>query len=119
MIDSVEELQAALDDPEVLVLDDPETFFKRLMETGGPAAMLLAIIKLRSKIEPLVAKQGLAWEDVLPALEMVGSVEELQAALDDPEVLVQTLLLNTDLPGMVQSEEYGTEILPAEFVKGV
>ena len=89
------ELQAAL--------DDPEAFVQKLLEMVGPAVIKLAIMKLRAKIEPLAAEQGLAWEDVLPVLETVDSVEELRVALDDPEGLVQTLLSGTDPPGVVPS----------------
>ena len=34
---------------------------------------------------------GLIWEDVLPALELVDTPEELQAAFDDPEGFLRNL----------------------------
>jgi hypothetical protein len=34
----------------------------------------------------------LAWADVLPALELVDSVDEIQAAVDDPDSFVQRLM---------------------------
>ena len=52
---------------------------------------MLLIAKLRPKLEPVVEKQGLEWGDVVPALELVDSVEELEAAIADPEAFLQSL----------------------------
>ena len=79
-VDSVEELQAAA--------EDPEGFLLRIADAATPAAKALAIAKLRPKLEPLAKKRGLTWEDLLPVLELVDSVEELQAAVNDPEAFL-------------------------------
>ncbi len=57
----------------------------------GHAGKKWAIAKLRPKMEPSLKKQGLLWEDVLPALELVDSVEELQAAAEDPEGFLKSM----------------------------
>eukprot|EP01050_Picozoa_sp_SAG11_P045012 SAG11_NODE_22201_length_410_cov_0.868167_1_plen_78_part_00 len=41
--------------------------------------MLLA--KLRPKLEPILKAKGLAWEDVLPALQLIDTLEEIKAAV--------------------------------------
>jgi hypothetical protein len=63
-----------------------------MMEAGGPVAIKVAIAKLRAKLEPLVEEQGVAWEDALPVLETVDSLEDLQGALEAPEVFLQQLM---------------------------
>ena len=40
----------------------------------------------------MLAKQGLAWEGVIPALEMVDSLEELEKLADQPEAFLERLL---------------------------
>ena len=85
MISTTTEVQAAL--------DDPEAFAKQLLAATGPAAIKLVVGKLRPKLEPLVVqRQGLAWEDVAPALELIDKVSELEAALDDPDAFLARLL---------------------------
>ena len=84
LVDSMEELQAAL--------SDPEGFLQRLMSTMGPAAMAAAIAKLRPHIEAKVNAHGLTWDDVLPAIELIDSVDEILAAIDDAEAFLSRLL---------------------------
>eukprot|EP01045_Picozoa_sp_COSAG04_P011113 COSAG04_NODE_707_length_10916_cov_5.167052_2_plen_767_part_00 len=74
------------------MLEDPEAFLQTLVASAGPYAKRLALSKLRPAIEPHLAKQGLQWEDVLPAIDMISSIEELQAALDDPDAFFASLL---------------------------
>merc|ERR1719316_2556412 len=57
----------------------------------GPAAKKLLIAKLRPKLEPHLERQGLEWCDVVPALELVDSAEELEAAIADPEGFFKSL----------------------------
>merc|ERR1719409_1501404 len=76
LVDSVEELMAAAEDPMGLL--------EQMAKSLGPAGAKLALAKLRPKMEPILTKQGLTWEDVLPALESVDSAEELVAAAEDP-----------------------------------
>ena len=61
-------------------LGDPEGFLEKLMEKGGPIAKKLLIAKIRPKAEPKLKRKGLVWEDVVPVLELVDSMEELQEA---------------------------------------
>ena len=83
-MDSIDELQAAV--------EEPESFLRSVAGAAGPAAKKMAIGKLRSKLEPIVTQQGLAWEDAVPALDLVDSVEELQAAIGDPEGFMQSVM---------------------------
>ena len=69
-------------------------FLQRLMSTMGPAAMAAAIAKLRPHIEAKVNAHGLTWDDVLPAIELIDSVDEILAAIDDAEAFLSRLLAN-------------------------
>eukprot|EP01046_Picozoa_sp_COSAG06_P078931 COSAG06_NODE_26456_length_614_cov_1.184466_1_plen_178_part_10 len=80
LVDTIEELEAAL--------SDPEAFLQSLESAAGPAAKRLVLSKLRPKLEPRVTKHGLSWEDVLPAIDMISSIDELQSAIENPERLV-------------------------------
>jgi hypothetical protein len=83
----------ALDISEVqAVVDDPEGFLQRLMSTMGSAAIAAAIAKLRPHIEAKVNAHGLTWDDVLPAIELIDSVDEILAAIDDAEAFLSRLL---------------------------
>ena len=54
----------------------------------------MAIAKLGPKLAPWLAKHGLALQDVLPVLELVDSVEELAAALAEPEAFLVRLAIS-------------------------
>ena len=82
-IDTVEELQAAV--------ADPGGNLAKLAKTSIPLAKKLAIMKLKPKMEARLLKQGLEWSDVLPVLEQVDTVEELQAAVTDPQAFLKHL----------------------------
>ncbi len=91
-VDTIEELQAAI--------NDPEAFMSRLLQAGTPLARKLAmqaakraiIARLRPALEPHLAKQHLAWADVLPALEAIDTLEELEAAISEPETFLSQLM---------------------------
>jgi fructose-specific component phosphotransferase system IIB-like protein len=85
LVKSLEDLKAAFQDPEV--------FLDKLMASAGPAALRLGVAKLRPKLEPLLAKHTLTWEDVAPALELVRRLEQLEQALEDPETFLEKLLI--------------------------
>ena len=55
LIDSVDELRGAL--------DDPAGFLKKLEQSVGPAAKRFVILKLRPKLTKKLQKQGLQWEE--------------------------------------------------------
>ena len=78
----VEEIQAAVEDPEALV--------QRLMEAAGPAAKSMLIAKLRAILAPLAKSRGLDLEDVAMSMEMVNSVEDLEQAIAEPEAFLAT-----------------------------
>jgi hypothetical protein len=74
------------------IVQDPEEFLRSLVATAGPYAKRLALSKLRPKIEPVLSLRGLAWTDVVPAFDLVESLEDLQEALLDPESFLDSLV---------------------------
>jgi hypothetical protein len=67
-------------------------FLERIAQASGPAAKKLAIMHLKPKLEPYLRKTGgLEWADVLPALEEVDSIDELQEAVADPAGFLERL----------------------------
>ncbi len=58
--DSVDELVADA--------EDPDGAMEKIARSSGLAGKKLALTKLRPKMEPVLLKQGLAWEAVLLAL---------------------------------------------------
>ena len=55
-------------------LEDVEGFLRNLADAAGPVAKRMALAKMRPKIELIVAKMGLTWEDTKPALEKVRAL---------------------------------------------
>ena len=62
--------------------------------SAGAIGKKMAIAKLGPKLAPWLAKHGLALQDVLPVLELVDSMEELAAALADPEAFLARLAIS-------------------------
>ena len=104
-----EELQSALDDPVAFIqslvgLEDSfsstsmEACFQQLAAAAGPVAIRLAIAKLRPKMEPLLAKQSLTWAAVLPALELIDTLSEVEAAISDPGAFLQRMPRTAEPP---------------------
>ena len=84
LVDSYTELQQAI--------EEPEAFLSQLASaTVGPAAKRMLVARLRPKMEPTLEKLALAWEDVLPALELVDTVEELLRAIEDVDGFLRDL----------------------------
>merc|ERR1719162_2575461 len=78
---------------------DPAAFLSRLSDLGGPVAFRLRIAMLKKPMVPVLARRGLAWQDVLPALQLVDSVGELKAAAADPAAfLLQHLVISGSGP---------------------
>jgi hypothetical protein len=73
------------------LLGDPDQFLEQVLTTAGPVAIRMAIKKLRPKIEPVIKTKGLTWEEVLPALDLIDSVAQLEAAISDPDAFLDTL----------------------------
>ena len=83
LVDSLEEIQAAL--------DDPDAFLQSLMAAAGPAAKAMLTAKLRGVLMPIVARRGLVWEDIALQMEMMSSMEDLEQAMADPEAFLAQL----------------------------
>lgn len=77
----------AIDEPSELkeALSDPDAFLQRLAAAAGPVAKKLLIARLRPALQPTLAKQGIKWEDVRVALELVDEPHVLRAAVEDPQ----------------------------------
>eukprot|EP01051_Picozoa_sp_SAG22_P012009 SAG22_NODE_1210_length_5162_cov_5.959905_2_plen_1558_part_00 len=85
LISTLEQVQAAIDDPEKWLAD--------LASESPPIAIRLGIAKLKPILQPLLAQQSLRWSDALPALELISTLEQVQAAIDDPEKWIAGLEL--------------------------
>ena len=72
-------------------MTEPESLLTRLLSAVGPVGKRVALARLRPKLEPAVVRLGLAWEDATPAMQLVDSLEELQAAVAAPEAFLQKL----------------------------
>lgn len=83
LIDTAEELQAAL--------EDVEGFLRQLASAAGAAAKRMLVARLRPLFTPVLEKLGLTWDDVVPVLELIDTIEELQAALEDVEEFLRKL----------------------------
>merc|ERR1719331_2701302 len=86
-VDTIEELQDAH--------ENPSEFLEKVARSTGPAAKKYAMMKLRPKLKPHLEKQGLTFEDVRPALEQVDTIEELQAAVENPSEFLENLARST------------------------
>ena len=84
LVDSIDELVAAF--------DNPEQFLQDLVQQAGPVGIHLAAAKLRPTLQPKTDALGLLWADVLPALRLVDSIDELTAATEDPEAFLEKLM---------------------------
>ncbi len=105
MITSINQLRAAA--------EDPDAFFSELESASGTLARALTIAKLRPVLEPLLRDQlataqsaaaatwleGLQWDELVPVLGMIDSVEELDAAVSDPENFLRSLLAAGSVAG--------------------
>jgi hypothetical protein len=75
MVDSLEEIRAAVEAPDALL--------KKMLDAGGPVACKLVLAKLRPRLEPLLREKGMAWTDVLAGADQVDAamLEKLKAQL--------------------------------------
>ena len=87
------ELEARRREGDALEREWFERFLKGLVDAASPAAKRLAIATLK----PVLCEKlpeldlGLTWSDVLPALELVDTAEELQDALIKPDAFLEQL----------------------------
>ena len=82
-VDTVDELKEAI--------ADVDAFLEKLMSKLAPVAMKLAIARLKPKLEPQLVKHELQWADVLPTLELVDTIEEIKAAVANPDEFFEGL----------------------------
>eukprot|EP01043_Picozoa_sp_COSAG02_P035692 COSAG02_NODE_2571_length_8501_cov_23.319567_3_plen_1765_part_00 len=72
-------------------IDNPATFVDILMRAHGPVAKVIAIAKLRPKLEVTLSLRHLSWHDILPALTAVQRLEDLNSARNDMEGFLKHL----------------------------
>jgi hypothetical protein len=84
-LDSTGELGCAIAHQELL---QREQLLRDLATASVLAAKKLAIVHLKPKLEPYLKKQGLAWADVVPMLEQLDSIEEVEGAVAGSEQLL-------------------------------
>eukprot|EP01047_Picozoa_sp_COSAG01_P025821 COSAG01_NODE_1644_length_9640_cov_6.926213_2_plen_2326_part_00 len=72
-------------------LRNPQKFLHKLSNAAMPAARKLAVLKLKPKLEHLLEQQGLSWEDVAPAIDLVDTAAELRAAYAAPQAFLAKL----------------------------
>lgn len=72
---------------------DPQAFLEKLAETGGTAGIRYLIAQSRVPLEPLLENvYNLSWDEVLPALQLIDSVEDIKRAMEDPQEFLNSLL---------------------------
>eukprot|EP00928_Gymnodinium_smaydae_P041046 TRINITY_DN27796_c0_g1_i1.p1 TRINITY_DN27796_c0_g1~~TRINITY_DN27796_c0_g1_i1.p1 ORF type:complete len:763 (+),score=208.02 TRINITY_DN27796_c0_g1_i1:103-2289(+) len=84
LVQSIEDLRASL--------DDMPTFLEEMAKSAGPSGKRFLIAQVRSVVEPVLRRQGLTWQDILPGLELVDNVDELKLALADPERFFEEMI---------------------------
>ena len=72
-------------------LKDPVAFYGQLKAGAGPASRRLAIALRRHEIEPLLNELGLTWDDALPPLDAIPTMQLLRSRLEDAKALVAQL----------------------------
>merc|ERR1719261_2470293 len=60
---------------------DPKRILKRVQTSSGPVARKLLYAQLRPQLETPMKEHGLVWEDVVPILEELDSLEDLRKAV--------------------------------------
>jgi predicted protein tyrosine phosphatase len=68
-----------------------ESFMGSLARDSEKIALKCAIAKLRPKVQQVLNKCGLQWTDLLPIIEQVDSLEELQEGAVDPDGFLELL----------------------------
>ena len=87
-LDSVEELEAALEDVDVFLLKVAD------------AAVIAMVELLKQKLKPVCEARGLPWEVVEPPIDELDTLQELQQALSDGEAFLDKVL-ETAVPTLV------------------
>ena len=78
-------------DIELSVLDlssDDDSAAEEVKQAARDHALQL----LRPALEPVLRSRNLEWGDVLPALEKLDSIDELEAAVSEPEELLSSMV---------------------------
>jgi hypothetical protein len=65
----------------------------QMAKASEPLAKKLAIMRLKPKLEPKLKEQELEWEDVVPVLEEVDTIEELKGAINEPAAFLEKLAM--------------------------
>jgi len=80
-VDTVQEAKELCQDPD-----------RVLKELGPPLARRVALKALRPKLEPLLEKQQVSWDDAVGILDELDTVEELQQLVEDPQQFMDRIV---------------------------
>eukprot|EP01052_Picozoa_sp_SAG31_P005638 SAG31_NODE_250_length_19098_cov_4.337123_8_plen_1277_part_00 len=83
-------------DPINEALSNPETFLDVLSTNEASTVTWIAVCRLRPAIEPIVAKSGIFWGDILPILATVDVVGQLEELVMDPSRFLANLASATN-----------------------
>eukprot|EP01052_Picozoa_sp_SAG31_P037094 SAG31_NODE_4731_length_2995_cov_3.155732_3_plen_145_part_01 len=98
---TTEAVQHAVDDPVAFIQSllsgregdvGVDSLLADIATAAAPMAIRLAIAQLRPKLEPHLLHHDMKWEDALPALELIDTMEEVQAAIADPEAFLAKVM---------------------------
>jgi hypothetical protein len=74
------------------LLDQQRKKIKKALDAATNIVKRTTITHLKPKLEPFLAKKGLEWPDVLPALEEVVSIADLKGAMEDMQGFLVRIL---------------------------
>ena len=64
-------------------VETAKAFLEDLLKAERPGALRMVIASLRPRFEPKLVAQR--WENVVPALEAIDTLDEIRAAVEDPQ----------------------------------
>jgi hypothetical protein len=73
-------------------IGEKQGFLEQLAAAGTLGIKSFAVMRLKPALEPLLEEQGLDWDDVVPILSRVNSLDTLRAGENEPEAFLAQLL---------------------------
>ena len=99
---------------------DPAKFLDELLHRvcGSQIAIKVATAQLRPHLTPVLAELGLRFEEIQPALELLGSCEQVRAAVRDPRGFLKRFVLDSSVEDVARQVAHPS-ILTAAGSTGV
>ena len=85
---------------------------------GSQIAIKVATAQLRPHLTPVLAELGLRFEEIQPALELLGSCEQVRAAVRDPRGFLKRFVLDSSVEDVARQVAHPS-ILTAAGSTGV